>query len=133
MSQNILIQVINHNKQRYETIGDWQFLGESTLSIKVSNLGNDLEGTKFNCLVAVHELIEALLCKFAVPEITSTQVDEFDIEFERQRKEGDTSEPGNDPRAPYHFQHLSATIIEKYFAIALGVSWDEYEKRVNSL
>jgi hypothetical protein len=129
MSQNILIQVIKHENQRYPTVGDWTFVGQNNLVIHVSDLGD----TKMNCLIAVHELIEALLCKFAVPEITSTQVDEFDIEFERQRKEGDTSEPGNDPRAPYHFQHLSATIIEKYFAIALGVSWDEYEKRVNSL
>ena len=129
MTQKITIKVINHKNQRYETCGDWQFKDDNNLLIRVSNL-ND---TKMNCLVAIHELIEALLCKFNDPEITTAQVDSFDIEFEKNRKEEDNSEPGDCPEAPYYEQHKFATIIEMALASALKVSWEDYEKRINSL
>ena len=127
--QNVKIEVISHNQQRYETCGDWIFIGENTLLIRVS----DLKDTKFNMLVAIHELIEALLCKFNDPEITTAQVDSFDMEFEKNRKEEDNSEPGDCPEAPYYEQHKLATVIEMTLASALKVSWAEYEKRINSL
>jgi hypothetical protein len=132
MTQKIVINIIDHKDQRYPTVGDWQFK-KDTLEINVSNLGTDLPGTKMNCLVALHELVEALLCKFSVPEVTEDQVDAFDIAFEESRKEGDESEPGDDLRAPYHSQHKIATDIEKYLAVALEVNWEEYEKRINEL
>jgi hypothetical protein len=129
MSQKIVIKVIDHKDQRYPTIGDWEFTNEDTLQINVSDLGD----IKYNCLIAVHELIEALLCKFASPEITTAIVDAFDIEYEKQRKENDDSEPGDSSEAPYHEQHKIATVIEMLVAIALNVSWAEYEKRINEL
>ena len=127
--QNVKIEVISHNQQRYETCGDWIFIDENTLLIRVS----DLKDTKFNMLVAVHELIEALLCKFNEPEITGKEVDEFDFHFEEARGENDNSEPGDSPEAPYHEQHKTATVIEMALASALKVSWEQYEKRINEL
>lgn len=129
MTQKITIEVINHKSQRYETCGDWQFKDDNNLLIRVSNL-ND---TKMNCCVALHELIEALLCKFATPEVTEKVVDEFDFAFEKNRKRGDTSEPGEDARAPYFEQHLFASGIERAFAYALKVNWEDYETRIDSL
>jgi hypothetical protein len=129
MSQSITIHVIKHKNQRYETVGDWEFINESNLIIKVSDLGV----AKFNCLVAIHELVEALLCKFAFPEVTGKEVDKFDIEYEKNRKENNNSEPGDSPEAPYFEQHKLATVIEMAIASALKVSWEEYEKRINEL
>jgi hypothetical protein len=147
MTHKIIINVVDHVEQRYETVGDWVFNDYKNdmilspgqdpnaprLVIRVSNLGNDLEGTKMNCLVAVHELIEALLCKFNEPEITGKEVDEFDFHFEEARGENDNSEPGDSPEAPYHEQHKTATVIEMALASALKVSWEQYEKRINEL
>jgi hypothetical protein len=35
-------------------------------------------------------------------------------------------EPGNDPPAPYHREHVTTTIIEAILAQALGVNLEEY-------
>jgi hypothetical protein len=126
MNMNINITVIPHNEQRYNTVGDWQFDDHGNLTIKVSNLKDD----KMNYLIAIHELIEAFLCRYNQPEITGREVDEFDFAFESNN---DFSEAGDDPRAPYHIQHRFASAIEILLAVALGVNWKEYEERINSL
>ena len=129
MSQRIVAKVIDHKDQRYRTVGDWEFTDEDTLQINVSDLGD----MKMNCLIVIHELIEAILCKFDSPEITTAIVDAFDIEYEELREESDYSEPGDDPRAPYHEQHRIATVIEMTLAEVLKVSWGDYEERINEL
>jgi hypothetical protein len=97
------------------------------LHIKVSQLSD----WRREALVAVHELVEALICKHA--GVTTEQVDEFDMNFEATRKDGDDSEPGDDPKAPYYRQHQIATVIEKLLSVELGVNWTDYEKELNSL
>lgn len=120
---NIAIETISHNKQRYNTIGDWQFINPEFLHIRVS----DLKDNKMNCLVAIHELVEATLCKFNDPEITTEQVDTFDISHP------ELEEPGLSLDCPYMIQHLVASNIEKMIADRLKVDWDEYEKRIREL
>src|SRR5208337_252360 len=120
---NIVIRTIDHKDQRYETVGDWQPLMGPNLLITVSDLGNP----KMNALVAIHELIEALLCKFNDPEITTEIVDSFDMSHEN------LDEPGESSEAPYHLQHTRATIIEKLLSDWLKIDWDEYEKRIQEL
>ena len=39
----------------------------------------------------------------------------------------DLDDPGDDPRAPYHLEHLTASAIERRLALELGVSWDAYK------
>ena|SRR5208337_105141 len=150
---NIVIRTIDHKDQRYETVGDWQFIGPNLL-ITVSDLGNN----KMNALIAIHELIEALLCKFNDPEITTEMVDSFDMSKQVCPDCGgngliswghlvspgpcqlcggtghlDLDEPGSDPTAPYYIQHLQATIIEELLSIWLKIDWKEYEKRIQEL
>jgi hypothetical protein len=120
---NINITIVPHKEQRYETVGDWQFDDFGNLSILVSNLGDDRE----NCLIAIHELIEAILCKFATPEVTTEMVDKFDVEHK------DLDDPGADPSAPYHTQHRAAEMIEFQLASKLHVGWYEYDKKVKNL
>jgi hypothetical protein len=79
-------------------------------------------------LVVVHELVEAVLCKEA--GVSQREVDEFDMSFERHRKPGDLSEPGDDPKAPY--QHQAASWFEKALAEKLGVDWAAYSREVGS-
>lgn len=122
----ITIETIQHDQQRYETCGDWFWTGDD-LTIRVSDLGD----WRKNAAVAVHELIEVLLCKNN--GVSQDSVDKFDMNFEDNRKDGDLSEPGDDPKAPYHTEHCYATGVERVLVAALGMSWKQYDDAVNAL
>jgi hypothetical protein len=68
--------------------------------------------------------------KAGIPE---PDIKAFDEEFEKNRVPGNTDEPGHDPRAPYHVEHVIAEEIEMLLAKKLGVNWQEYTDRVNAL
>lgn len=108
------------SEMRYDTIGDWRFLGDD-LVIEVFDLKNE----KYNLLIVVHELVEAMLCKFA--GVTTEQVDKWDMNFKGE------GEPGDDPRAPYHCQHWTAMVVEQVLAGIMGVDWSEYNDFIESL
>ncbi|HZZ98730.1 MAG TPA: hypothetical protein VFG51_02235 [Candidatus Saccharimonadia bacterium] len=166
----IVIETIKHENQRYPTVGDWLYdytyfcntcsqslitphiedvkcvrcktsmcLINTTLSIRVSELGD----WRREALVAVHELVEVLLCKHDGVEQAS--IDKFDIAFEEKRAADlDTAnpdeqklllmlEPGDDPGAPYRKQHSFASGIERLLAAALDVEWMPYVEQVENL
>lgn len=127
---NILIKTIQHKEQAYETPGDWRFDAEGNLNIFVSDLGN----WKYEVLIAIHELIEVTLCKDR--EITLEEVDAFDINFEKERKEQNLSkdlEAGDSKDAPYRKEHFFATSLERLVAAELNVDWEAYDESVTSL
>jgi hypothetical protein len=70
------------------------------------------------------------LCRQA--GVKEADVDRFDMAYEKHRKAGDVSEPGDDPAAPYHAQHVAATWFEMRLAEKLGVDWDKYGAEVAS-
>lgn len=120
----ITIDTIAHKNQRYDTIGDWQFDANEDLTITVSKLSD----WRREALIAVHELVEVLLCKHA--GITQETVDKFDMSW---IPKGEEEEAGDDPKAPYVKQHCIATGIERMLAAELGVSWKDYEDELYSL
>lgn len=124
---HITIKTIKHKDQDYPTVGNWKLKRGKLSEILVS----DMENEDYEFLVGIHELIEAYFCK--KNGITQLAVDEFDKEFERNRRKGNTDEPGNDPKAPYGKYHRFATSIEMQIASMLGVNWEQYEKSVNEL
>lgn len=73
----ITIETIPYDQQRYPTVGDWTFDKEGNLLIRVSGMGD----WRKEALVAVHELVEVLICKQR--GITQEQVDKFDMDFEK--------------------------------------------------
>jgi len=117
----LIINTIPPEEHRYPTCGDYQIALEKGVlrgHVDVSRLpGRDAWKKEF--LIAVHELIEAGLCRAAC--IPDSVIDRFDMAFE-----GDT-EPGDSARAPYYRQHQIATGIERLLAAELKVSWEEYE------
>jgi hypothetical protein len=125
----INIETIPHKQQRYPTVGDW-YDEDGALQIKVSEMGNP----DYEFLVALHELVEVWLCKKR--GISQKAVDDFDMEFEKKREKSlvsVTSEPGEEPDAPYQNEHLVACGVELTVAAALGVKLAEYDTAVNSL
>lgn len=122
------VKVIPHREQRYETAGDWWFNPDNTrLTIRVSRMGNE----DFENLVSLHEQTEALLC--LKRGICEKQITAFDIEFEKNRADGNTDEPGDAPNAPYKKEHFFATSIERLIAAELGVDWKEYDDAIQAL
>ncbi len=122
----ILIQSIPHANQRYETVGDYIETGGVT-KITVS----EMPDTRYELLVAIHELIEKTLVD--AHGIRVADIDAFDRAFEEARPEGDESEPGDAPNAPYRCEHRFATRIERLLAKALGVDWNIYDRVVVGL
>lgn len=137
----ISVEQVPHENQRYDTVGDWEFDGDDLL-VNVSELYLKIRVPKASStpvsinydiktvraedsefLVAIHEIIEAYLCKRA--GITTEQVDAWDMNFM-----GD-GEPGGDPGAPYFEQHKKAGIIEEILCSFLGLKWENHEKIVN--
>ena len=70
---NVKIVTIPHEEQRYPTVGDWVVNGDN-LYISVSKMSDP----RYELLVAVHELVEVLLCKER--GISQVLVDKFDME-----------------------------------------------------
>lgn len=120
----VVIETVPHDQHRYETTGDWFCNEKGELIIRVSQL-NDW---RHEVLLAVHELVEAVVCMHE--GIDEHDVTEFDLAFEANRKEGDIREPGDQADAPYFEAHQIATMLEGQLAIALGVDWKTYEEGV---
>jgi hypothetical protein len=118
---------IPHKFQAYETVGNYEWTESGTLVIFVSEMGNE----DYEHLVFLHEFVEASLCK--ARGISCEEITAFDIEFEKNRAEGNVDEPGNDPKAPYRLEHNIATFIESGMAQALGVDFNKYDDTVNNL
>lgn len=118
---DVTITTIPHAFQRYDTIGDWQYdMDSDHLRISVSQFGNNL----YEQAVAFHEYAEALGCIKA--GITTKMVDDFDMSFTGE------GEPGDDPRAPYHRQHVVATNIEEQLIVQMfSLSWGSYDEFFN--
>src|SRR5260370_5650981 len=112
---DIVIETIDHSKQRYPSVGDWQIEKGGNLHITVSKMSD----RRYEFLIAMHEAIEACLAIHA--GVSPEAVDKFDRAYEAKRKPGDDSEPGDDPRAPYHREHVFATKVERLLAHELGV------------
>jgi hypothetical protein len=121
------ISQVPHQKQRYETVGDW--IPGKPAQIRVSKMKDQ----RYAFLVALHEIIEYELCR--MHGITDREVVAFDVNFEAERRMNFhpiDAEPGDNPRAPYRNEHEFATMIEMMVAQKLGVSWSDYEKTILS-
>jgi hypothetical protein len=128
----IIIETIPHAEQRYPTAGDWQYK-DGDLLISVSESGD----WRSNALVAVHELVEALLCTWypdgsplsneSTLDGIVARVDAFD------KAHLDSDEPGDEPDAPYRDQHCFAMAVERMMCAAMGASWKEHEARLEKL
>lgn len=123
---NIFCGEIPHSDQEYPTCGNWKFY-DRNLVITVSKLSD----WRYVVLVALHEQIEAMLCKHR--GIEEQAVTDWDIAYEALRPDGDNSEPGDDPDSPYREEHKFATQVERMMAEELGVQWEEYEKAIYAL
>lgn len=114
---NIVIKIVPHKTQRYETLGDWYFDADGNLTICVSDTGD----WRADTLVGLHELVEVMICK--ARGITEKDVTDFDLSHL------DSDEPGDETDAPYRDEHCIASGVERIVAGAMGYAWKEYEDK----
>lgn len=122
-----VIKTREFSEMRYPTCGDWLYNEGGGIEVIVAEM-NDRDS---EFLVALHELVEAYLCRRA--GVTDEEVTAFDKTFEAKRQPGNTDEPGDEPDAPYRQQHRTATLVEMIVADAAGVDWKKHEANVNAL
>lgn len=160
----VSIETIPHGSQRYPTTGDWQIsndpvTGEPVILVRVSSMAvpdephNRAKSWPMEALVAVHELVEAVLALRS--GIDQASVDEFDILFEkfrlnrilRQRvldrpsdypeahltmcedlERDEDAEPGDCYACPVYTQHQIATAVERMMASQMALPWNDYEE-----
>lgn len=115
----VVIESIPHGQHRYDTIGDYWVDRDGTLQIRVSQMGKP----EHMFLVALHELIEVTLC--TVRGIAEPDIKAFDMAMPDDSPYAD--DPGHDPAAPYHREHVFAEIIERIMALEIGIDWQEYD------
>jgi len=116
-------KTIPHNKQRYDTAGDYFLKKNGSRKFFISELGNE----DYNFLILIHEMIEFHLTEKR--GIEEPYIAKFDMEY----KGGFPDNPGDDPNAPYHREHIFAEYIESLVAKELGVDMDDYNKSFEKL
>lgn len=124
----ILCGVIPHNKQRYNTGGDYKpERGRWIFTISKMDV-------KYEFIILIHELVEWFLC--TLRGIKEKDISAFDKMWEKERLQGlhkDSEEPGMDKRAPYRREHIFATKIEHLCAKELGVDMKAYDAAYEKL
>lgn len=114
------VVVIPQHKQRYPTVGDWIFKKDRSIAMKISDMGNE----DYEFMVAIHEAVEAWLCRKR--GISEESVTAFDTSIYGLALE----DPGSDLKAPYHKEHMVALEIERMLCREMGLNWDKYEQRL---
>jgi len=121
----IVIQSVPQSKIRADQSGDWWVHGTHQYTIHVL----DTMLPESQLAVAIHELVEAYLCR--KHGVTDGDVCAFDEHYEAERKEGkhkEDDEPGDDPRSPYRKEHAAATHVERAVCHAFELSWLSHEQ-----
>jgi hypothetical protein len=123
----INFEVIPHSAQLYPTVGNYYLDENGIEQFRVS----DMQNADYEFLVFIHECIEQHLTNKR--GITEKAITDFDLEFEKNRAEGNLDEPGDAPNAPYRLEHRFAENIERQLAFELEVDWKVYNDKVESL
>lgn len=124
--KSVCIVVIDHDKQRYPTCGDYFENTPGHWVIQVSDTGN----WRMNMAIAHHEFTELLTTHS--DGIAEQSITYFDEKWNLTHSNVD-DEPGNDPEAPYHKQHVFAECLERLLCNWLKVNWQKYEQRLAEL
>lgn len=128
-SGRITVEFIKHERQRYDTCGDWTlddlFSNGQDLVLRITETGND----KMDFCLLMHELNEALtyLFKRNFDPAAVKAVDEFDMRY------GSEGEPGFDPLCPCYAEHMYAMECEHGVAAQLALDWNSYSETLGAL
>lgn len=124
----INVETIPQSAMRYKTAGDYWVDEDGTWQIRVTDMGD----WRAEFLVAYHELTELAQC--IDRGIAEEAITAFDVDWEARKAAGEemeAEEPGNDPEAPYHPEHLFSISMEMLMAQQLRMPWVRYNQVVD--
>ena len=112
--KKIVVHFIPQSEQRYPTLGDYIEMENAWVFYitKMSGLRS--------IFVLIHEIWECFLCER--DGIKEPDISAFDI------GNPELDDPGLDPGAPYHTQHMQSDVLERACCVMAGDDWNEYEK-----
>ena len=122
----IKIKFVKKGVCRNQGVGDYFEKGNDTYI-----LAERFKDSRLPFAISVHELIEQFTTDY--DGIDEPLIDEFDRAFEEEIKLGlhkEDDEPGDDERAIYHNHHVFAEKIEKQIVEFMGLTWEEYCKKL---
>ena len=82
-------------------------------------------------LLLLHALIEETLIR--ANQVNPIAISQFDTKFAAKVDKAQLPhgiESGDEPNAPYAFEHCVATGIERVVAALIGVQWKEYREHI---
>lgn len=123
------LRSVPQDQIRNNGVGDWRYFPN-----QIEALTAEMSDDRSELCVLIHELVEAYLCR--KENIPDQEVTAFDALFEEECERElhpEHSEPGDDPRAPYHYQHRISTVIEHAVAAAIGLAWQQHEENIEAL
>lgn len=123
--RKIEMEVIPHQEQRYDTLGDYWVTEDGTWHFRVSDLGD----WRYNFSVLLHEFIEVALLTHK--GVTEPEVLAFDLSVPEDSPYA--NDPGFDPKSPYHAEHVYADCMERLIAPHLGMSFTDPWKAAENL
>lgn len=122
---NATITITDPKEMRPEVDGvDWHWTPEGNLVVQIAPMSD----WRYEMLLAVHELTEAIMCKHN--DVSQQSVDEFDKEYDKTH--ATDCNAGDDSAAPYKLEHCYATAIERILCGAMGVDWKHYDDELAS-
>jgi hypothetical protein len=123
--KDINIKFIDSEDQRYPTCGDyWET--DTSYEFRITKQVRD----ERSILILLHEMVEYFLCTRR--GISEQEITEFDLEWEQKRQQGDqiADEPGNEPDAPYYWEHRFSENVERIVALEADIDWEDYERKL---
>jgi hypothetical protein len=123
----IILRSLPLRRIRNNQCGDWWLRASGKIEASSARMSDE----RSEIAVAIHELIEAWLCR--AHGVTDEAVCAFDAMFEEERTQGlhdEEAEAGDDPRAPYRSEHKAATAVEREVCDAFGLTWPDHCRNV---
>lgn len=112
--KEIVIKIINHKDQRYDTWGDYWIEDDGTVQFRISRFENS-----YNVMpLLVHEFLEFWRCM--AEGIKEPDITDYDL----AHLEDD--DPGMNLDAPYHKEHLQSMGIERFICMQDGIDFETY-------
>jgi hypothetical protein len=119
--KRIRVDFVEQSIQRYPTVGDYVECN-AFVNFRITDMHNPI----YSAAILLHELVEKILNdRDGIPD---SDVDAWDF-----GEGADLPDPGLDPRAPYHRNHMIADAIERSFIALAGEDWVRYEEAIDKL
>lgn len=117
MKLTINMRTVPHDKQRYDTAGDWSYSKDDDHLI-ITVWASDSGSVHSTFLLMMHEVVEAYLAwqRGISPEAVTA----WDVAYTGE------GEPGDGALCPYREAHQYAEVIERMLAAMIPVDWNGY-------